>query len=81
MKASMKRASVKRSTSKHPKGEMSSDAKDAARARARRWYQAHQETKSDAPKRVGPVFHDPDRFEIIAEAMASYQHKHQGEQQ
>ena len=73
---------MKRSTSKHPKGVMSRSAKDAARARARRWYQEHWDSKGETPMRVGPVFHDPDRFEIIAEAMASNRHKHQhGEQQ
>ena len=66
---------MKRATSKHPKGEMSSNAKDAARARARGWYKAHWEAKTTGPKAVTPVFHDPDRFEIIAEAMASNRSK------
>ena len=70
---------MKRSTSKHPKGEMSRSAKDAARARARAWYAAHGEKKVVT---ITPVFFDADRFEIIAEAMASYRYKHQhGEQQ
>lgn len=71
-------------TSKHPKGVMSASAKGAARARARAWYKAHWEAKAltkGTPKRTA-VFFDADRFEIIAEAMASYRHKHQhGEQQ
>ena len=66
---------MKRSTSKHPKGEMSASAKDAARARARAWYAAHGEKKVVT---LTPVFFDHDRFEIIAEAMASNRGKRKG---
>ena len=62
---------MKRQTSNHPKGVLTSEAKDAARARARRWYQAHWEDKAQRTseaKKV-PVFHDSERFEIIAQAM------------
>ena len=62
---------MKRQTSNHPKGTLNSEAKDAARARAKRWYQAHWEAKAhrvSEAKKV-PVFHDADRFEIIAQAM------------
>lgn len=67
---------MKRATSKHPKGEMSRSAKDAARARARAWYAAHGEKKVVT---LTPVFFDPDRFEIIAEAMASNREKRKGQ--
>ena len=74
---------MKRATSNHPKGVMSATAKDAARARARAWYKAHWEAKGDKETaKATAVFFDADRFEIIAEAMASYQYRHQhGEQQ
>lgn len=67
---------MKRATSKHPKGEMSRSAKDAARARARAWYAAHGEKKVVT---LTPVLFDPDRFEIIAEAMASNREKRKGQ--
>lgn len=37
---------MKRETSKHPKGEMSAEAKEAARLRAKVWYAEHGEKKT-----------------------------------